>query len=173
MEQWKIKVPVVKSSLVDYADMNTFYRIFGKYRNLGVNCDNSKVLTKVSVDLVMGNVPFIGKVYGNSHWIGILKLLSKNILAKYPEFKVEHAGTLCVRNIRGSTVPSVHAYGCATDIKIGTLDQLGSNMCAKGIMEVVIPEARRLGITCGVDFSRTDAMHLQIGKTQLLRAYPL
>lgn len=90
------------------------------------------------------------------------------------EFKTEHPdayallkseGMLCCRAVRGSggTTFSNHSWGFAVDLRCGVLDELGSEECAKGLLDLygVMHKHRWWW---GAGFARRDPMHWEPSK---------
>lgn len=78
-------------------------------------------------------------------------------------------GMLCCRAVCG--VPNVysnHSWGMAVDLRVGTLDELGSDHCAAGLLDVY-RAMHKHDWYWGAGFSRRDAMHFEPSRGLLNR----
>lgn len=95
-----------------------------------------------------------------------------NVQVFEPELyaRIESAGSLCVRLIRGSTSSaSAHAYGLAVDINIdGVLDGLADGKTQLGLI-LLADFFKKEGWIWGAGFSREDSMHFEVSREKLLQ----
>lgn len=101
-----------------------------------------------------------------------LRQIFRNVQVFEPDLyaRIQSAGSLCVRRIRGSTDrASAHAYGLAVDINIdGQLDTLGDGKTQLGL--VLLSEIfNREGWIWGAGFGREDSMHFEVSRELLER----
>jgi hypothetical protein len=82
--------------------------------------------------------------------------------------RINTAGSLCVRLIRGSeSAISTHAFGLAVDLNIdGTLDTLGDGKTQLGLT-ILADFFNAEGWVWGASFGREDSMHFEVGEAQL------
>jgi len=82
--------------------------------------------------------------------------------------RINTAGSLCVRRIRGSTNSvSTHAFGLAVDINIdGHLDTLGDGKTQVGL-NIIYEFFNAEGWVWGAAFSREDSMHFEVSRKKL------
>ena len=82
--------------------------------------------------------------------------------------RINTAGSLCVRRIRGSANSvSTHSFGLAVDLNIdGVLDTLGDGKTQLGLT-ILADFFNTEGWVWGAAFSREDSMHFEISKKQL------
>jgi hypothetical protein len=96
-----------------------------------------------------------------------LKRVFENVLRTDPDLyaRINTAGSLCVRQIRGSTGrTSSHSFGLSVDLNIdGHLDTLGDGKTQLGLTilaDFFIAE----GWFWGAAFSREDSMHFEVSR---------
>jgi hypothetical protein len=93
-----------------------------------------------------------------------------NVQVFEPELynRIESAGSLCVRLIRGSTsAASAHAYGLAVDINIdGVLDELADGKTQLGLI-LLADFFKKEGWIWGAGFGREDSMHFEVSREKL------
>ena len=93
-----------------------------------------------------------------------------NVQVFEPELynRIESAGSLCVRFIRGSTsAASAHAYGLAVDINIdGVLDELADGKTQLGLI-LLADFFKKEGWIWGAGFGREDSMHFEVSREKL------
>ncbi|MEM9247619.1 MAG: M15 family metallopeptidase [Pseudomonadota bacterium] len=78
--------------------------------------------------------------------------------------RINTAGALCVRRIRGSTRVSTHAFGLSLDLNIdGRLDQLGDGRTQLGLT-ILADFFRDEGWFWGASFGREDSMHFEVSR---------
>lgn len=79
--------------------------------------------------------------------------------------RINTAGSLCVRQIRGSTGRvSSHSFGLAVDLNIdGQLDTLGDGRTQLGLT-ILADFFREAGWIWGAGFTREDSMHFEVGR---------
>ncbi len=78
--------------------------------------------------------------------------------------RINTAGALCVRRIRGSTRVSTHAFGLSLDLNIdGRLDQLGDGRTQLGLT-ILADFFREEGWFWGASFGREDSMHFEVSR---------
>lgn len=82
--------------------------------------------------------------------------------------RINTAGALCVRRIRGTTNRvSTHAFGLAVDLNIdGKLDTLGDGRTQLGLT-ILADFFRTEGWVWGASWRREDSMHFEISRSQL------
>ncbi|MCL6282706.1 M15 family metallopeptidase [Ruegeria sp. 2012CJ41-6] len=82
--------------------------------------------------------------------------------------RINTAGSLCVRFIRGSTTSaSAHAYGLAVDLNIdGVLDTLGDGKTQLGLT-ILADFFRQEGWVWGAAWGREDSMHFEVSRNKL------
>ncbi|MEM1431493.1 MAG: M15 family metallopeptidase [Pseudomonadota bacterium] len=78
--------------------------------------------------------------------------------------RINTAGALCVRRIRGSTRVSTHAFGLSLDLNIdGKLDTLGDGKTQLGLT-ILADFFRNEGWYWGASFGREDSMHFEVSR---------
>ncbi|MEM0937143.1 MAG: M15 family metallopeptidase [Pseudomonadota bacterium] len=78
--------------------------------------------------------------------------------------RINTAGALCVRRIRGSTRVSTHAFGLSLDLNIdGQLDRLGDGRTQLGLT-ILADFFRDEGWFWGASFGREDSMHFEVSR---------
>ena len=78
--------------------------------------------------------------------------------------RINTAGALCVRRIRGSTRVSTHAFGLSLDLNIdGKLDTLGDGRTQLGLT-ILADFFRAEGWYWGASFGREDSMHFEVSR---------
>ena len=78
--------------------------------------------------------------------------------------RINTAGSLCVRRIRGSTRVSTHAFGLSVDLNIdGKLDTLGDGRTQLGLT-ILADFFRNEGWYWGASFGREDSMHFEVSR---------
>jgi len=78
--------------------------------------------------------------------------------------RINTAGALCVRRIRGSTRVSTHAFGLSLDLNIdGKLDTLGDGRTQLGLT-ILADFFREEGWYWGASFGREDSMHFEVSR---------
>lgn len=109
------------------------------------------------------------KVTGLNLAVKSLKAVLKKVKSAHPEVYdvLGTAGMLCARKIRNGTNPSNHSWGCAVDIKIGSiLDGLGNTKHDGNTLAglaAMAPFFNEAGWYWGVGFSSfEDGMHFEI-----------
>lgn len=82
--------------------------------------------------------------------------------------RINTAGSLCVRRIRGTTDrTSTHAFGLAVDLNIdGHLDTLGDGRTQLGLT-ILADFFQAEGWIWGAAFSREDSMHFEVSRQML------
>lgn len=82
--------------------------------------------------------------------------------------RINTAGSLCVRFIRGSTSSaSAHAYGLAVDLNIdGVLDTLGDGKTQLGLT-ILADFFRQEGWVWGAAWGREDSMHFEVSRNKI------
>ena len=82
--------------------------------------------------------------------------------------RINTAGALCVRRIRGTTNRvSTHSFGLAVDLNIdGRLDTLGDGKTQLGLT-ILADFFRTEGWVWGASWRREDSMHFEISRSQL------
>ncbi|WP_372571857.1 M15 family metallopeptidase [Ruegeria jejuensis] len=82
--------------------------------------------------------------------------------------RINTAGSLCVRFIRGSTTSaSAHAYGLAVDLNIdGVLDTLGDGKTQLGLT-ILADFFRQEGWVWGAAWGREDSMHFEVSRNKI------
>jgi hypothetical protein len=104
--------------------------------------------------------------------IDSLKRVFENVRNTDPDLyaRIDQAGSLCVRRIRGSTNSvSTHAFGLAVDLNIdGHLDTLGDGKTQLGLT-ILQDFFREEGWIWGAAFTREDSMHFEISREMLER----
>lgn len=82
--------------------------------------------------------------------------------------RINTAGSLCVRNIRGSDMSaSAHAYGLAVDLNIdGVLDTLGDGRTQLGLT-ILADFFREEGWIWGAAWGREDSMHFEVSRDKI------
>ena len=82
--------------------------------------------------------------------------------------RINTAGALCVRRIRGTTNRvSTHSFGLAVDLNIdGKLDTLGDGKTQLGLT-ILADFFRTEGWVWGASWRREDSMHFEISRSQL------
>ncbi|MEX0350638.1 MAG: M15 family metallopeptidase [Paracoccaceae bacterium] len=82
--------------------------------------------------------------------------------------RINTAGSLCVRFIRGSTTSaSAHAYGLAVDLNIdGVLDTLGDGKTQLGLT-ILADFFRQEGWVWGAAWGREDSMHFEVSRDKI------
>lgn len=82
--------------------------------------------------------------------------------------RINTAGALCVRRIRGTTNSvSTHSFGLAVDLNIdGKLDTLGDGKTQLGLT-ILADFFRTEGWVWGASWRREDSMHFEISRRQL------
>lgn len=82
--------------------------------------------------------------------------------------RINTAGALCVRRIRGTTNRvSTHSFGLAVDLNIdGKLDTLGDGRTQLGLT-ILADFFRTEGWVWGASWGREDSMHFEISRSQL------
>jgi hypothetical protein len=104
--------------------------------------------------------------------IDSLKRVFENVRNTDPDLyaRIDQAGSLCVRRIRGSTNSvSTHAFGLAVDLNIdGHLDTLGDGKTQLGLT-ILQDFFREEGWIWGAAFTREDSMHFEVSREMLER----
>ncbi|MDO6590531.1 M15 family peptidase [Loktanella sp. D2R18] len=104
--------------------------------------------------------------------ISSIRQVFANVQVFEPELydRIQSAGSLCVRLIRGSTSSaSAHAYGLAVDINIdGVLDGLADGKTQLGLI-LLADFFKKEGWIWGAGFSREDSMHFEVSREKLLQ----
>ena len=78
--------------------------------------------------------------------------------------RINTAGALCIRRIRGSNSISSHAFGLAIDLNIdGQLDTLGDGRTQLGLT-IIADIFQNEGWLWGAAFGREDSMHFEVSK---------
>ena len=99
-----------------------------------------------------------------------IRQIFANVQVFEPELyaRIESAGSLCVRLIRGSSSSaSAHAYGLAVDINIdGVLDELADDKTQLGLI-LLADFFKKEGWIWGAGFSREDSMHFEVSREKL------
>jgi hypothetical protein len=99
-----------------------------------------------------------------------LRQVFRNVKIFEPELydRINTAGSLCVRHIRGSPGSvSTHAYGLSVDLNIdGKLDTLGDGKTQLGLM-LLADFFNKEGWYWGAGFGREDSMHFQVSKEKI------
>lgn len=99
-----------------------------------------------------------------------LRRVFENVRRADPDLfaRINTAGTLCVRRIRGSANSlSTHSFGLAVDLNIdGRLDTLGDGRTQLGLT-ILADFFRTEGWVWGAAFGREDSMHFEISRKQL------
>ncbi|MEM7319035.1 MAG: M15 family metallopeptidase [Pseudomonadota bacterium] len=102
--------------------------------------------------------------------IDSLRNVFENIERTDPDLyaRINTAGSLCVRFIRGSTTSaSTHAYGLAVDLNIdGVLDTLGDGKTQLGLT-ILADFFRDEGWVWGAAWGREDSMHFEVSRAKL------
>ncbi|SEK03125.1 D-alanyl-D-alanine carboxypeptidase [Cribrihabitans marinus] len=102
--------------------------------------------------------------------IDSLRTVFQNIERTDPDLyaRINTAGSLCVRFIRGSTSSaSTHAYGLAVDLNIdGVLDTLGDGKTQLGLT-ILADFFRDEGWVWGAAWGREDSMHFEVSRNKL------
>ena len=82
--------------------------------------------------------------------------------------RVNTAGALCVRRIRGSVSSvSTHSFGLAVDINIdGVLDTLGDGRTQLGLT-ILADFFNAEGWVWGAAYSREDSMHFEVSREKV------
>ena len=82
--------------------------------------------------------------------------------------RINTAGALCVRRIRGSTNSvSTHAFGLAVDLNIdGSLDTLGDGRTQLGLT-IMSDFFNSEGWIWGAAFGREDSMHFEVSREKI------
>lgn len=82
--------------------------------------------------------------------------------------RINTAGSLCVRRIRGTTsATSTHSFGLAIDLNIdGALDTLADGRTQLGLT-ILADFFREEGWVWGAAFAREDSMHFEVSRQQL------
>ncbi|WP_171175017.1 M15 family metallopeptidase [Ruegeria sp. HKCCD8929] len=99
-----------------------------------------------------------------------LRTVFENIRKTDPDLydRINTAGSLCVRFIRGSTTSaSAHAYGLAVDLNIdGVLDTLGDGKTQLGLT-ILADFFREEGWVWGAAWGREDSMHFEVSRDKV------
>lgn len=99
-----------------------------------------------------------------------LQAVFDNIARADPDLyaRISTAGSLCVRNIRGSsTNVSNHSFGTALDLNIdGVLDTLGDGRTQLGLT-IMSDFFNAEGWTWGAAFGREDSMHFEVSEEKI------
>lgn len=99
-----------------------------------------------------------------------LRKVFDNIKRTDPDLyaRINTAGSLCVRFIRGSTTSaSTHAYGLAVDLNIdGVLDTLGDGKTQLGLT-ILADFFRQEGWVWGAAWGREDSMHFEVSRNKI------
>lgn len=99
-----------------------------------------------------------------------LRQVFRNVKIFEPELyaRINTAGALCVRLIRGSSSSiSTHAYGLSVDLNIdGVLDTLGDGKTQLGLV-ILADFFNKEGWYWGAGFGREDSMHFQVSKEKI------
>lgn len=84
--------------------------------------------------------------------------------------RINTAGALCVRFIRGSTTSvSTHSFGLAVDLNIdGTLDTLGDGQTQLGLT-ILADFFNAEGWVWGAAYGREDSMHFEVSQEKVLQ----
>ena len=102
--------------------------------------------------------------------IDSLRTVFENVRLTDPDLyaRINTAGSLCVRLIRGSTNrASTHSYGLAVDLNIdGKLDTLGDGRTQLGLT-ILADFFKAEGWVWGAAWQREDSMHFEVSKQQL------
>lgn len=109
------------------------------------------------------------RVTGHRQAVASLKAILADVHDHAPQTWA-HLGTegmLCCRAVRGAPgFYSNHSWGMAIDIRCGLLDELGSDLCASGMLDVY-KAMHAHGWFWGAGFGRRDCMHFEPGKSLL------
>lgn len=100
-----------------------------------------------------------------------LRQVFRNVKIFEPELykRIKSSGSLCVRNIRGTTGarPSTHAYGLSVDVNIdGELDNFTDGKTQLGLV-ILADFFKKEGWYWGAGFEREDSMHFQVSKEKI------
>ncbi|NNK17482.1 MAG: M15 family metallopeptidase [Sulfitobacter sp.] len=99
-----------------------------------------------------------------------LRRVFENVRITDPDLyaRINTAGALCVRRIRGTTDRlSTHSFGLAVDLNIdGRLDTLGDGRTQLGLT-ILADFFRTEGWVWGASWRREDSMHFEISRRQL------
>jgi hypothetical protein len=139
--------------------------------NYTTQCSNVTTSPRLKMRIVTESVgPF--RVTGVDVFVASLRMVMCAIKRKDPELSamLSSAGMWCIRRMRGTSIPSIHSWAGAVDLKIGgVLDQMGDGKILKGHVALA-PYFNVEGWYCGSGFrTREDAMHYEVGKAMALR----
>lgn len=100
-----------------------------------------------------------------------LRQVFRNVKIFEPELykRIASSGSLCVRNIRGTSGarPSTHAYGLSVDLNIdGQLDNFTDGKTQLGLV-ILADFFKKEGWYWGAGFGREDSMHFQVSKEKI------
>ncbi len=99
-----------------------------------------------------------------------LRVIFQKIQMADPDLyaRINTAGSLCVRNIRGATgSASTHSFGLAVDVNIdGVLDTLGDGRTQLGIT-IMSDFFNADGWVWGAAYGREDSMHFEVSKEKV------
>ena len=102
--------------------------------------------------------------------IDSLRVVLENVQATDPDLyaRLNTAGSLCVRLIRGSSNrASSHSYGLAVDLNVdGKLDDLGDGRTQLGLT-ILADFFREEGWIWGAAWGREDSMHFEVSRNKL------
>lgn len=129
------------------------------------------IWSKESQFMIVGNVPpsvrpflknsatgqLTNRIYLNKDMAGPLDQAFQS-LSQAPKLLAElktYDGCFCIRNVRGSTALSAHAYGLAIDLNAAT-NQMG---CEPTFSKELVKCFTDAGFTWGGNFKRKDGMH--------------
>lgn len=137
-------------------------------QNLSDNCESMtnprlKKLLKtqqvgpIRVTMLQPALDSLGRVFEN------VRITDPDLYAR-----INTAGALCVRRIRGTTNRvSTHSFGLAVDLNIdGKLDTLGDGRTQLGLT-ILADFFRTEGWVWGASWRREDSMHFEISRSQL------
>ncbi|MEM7440302.1 MAG: M15 family metallopeptidase [Pseudomonadota bacterium] len=136
---------------------------------LGQNCDS--MTNPLLKDLVKTEDVGPIRVTMLEPAIVSLRQVFRNVKIFEPELysRIASSGSLCVRNIRGTTGarPSTHAYGLSVDLNIdGQLDNFTDGKTQLGLV-ILADFFKKEGWYWGAGFGREDSMHFQVSKEKI------
>lgn len=158
------------NTLCRYATTKTLKALFGNPRkDYSQQCQevDSEKLKPFIVTETVG--PF--RVHGHKWLLEILRAVFAELAKTDPQLlkSVTSAGSLCARNVRGSTTSiSRHSWGLAIDLKFdGELDAMGDGYTQVGLLRFYAV-AKKHGLYWGAGFKREDSMHFEVSEDKLL-----
>lgn len=140
--------------------------LLGRPGPLGDTCGSlHPLLQKFMVTQSVGPFRVTGHKQAVKSLAGILAEVHDSAPETYQQLGTE--GMLCCRAVRGAPgIYSNHSWGMAIDLRVGQLDELGSELCAAGLMDVY-RAMHAHGWFWGAGFGRRDCMHFEPGKALL------